>query len=185
MNSAIYAKNLDKDVRLALYGMLEYSRVKLFPRHKNISVKLHLREHVVDGETYIDEFDDRRNPRDFRIVIDPYKLAMDEYDRTLSDKEWFHKLLRTVAHEMIHVKQYLRRELTCKTKGLFWKGNAVDWSTELDYYNAPHEVEAYGREKALFLGYLVIWNQIKKLPPPTLMNIDTKVKDPLGRLCKW
>ena len=86
MNSAIYAKNLDKDVRLALYGMLEYSRVKLFPRHKNISVKLHLREHVVDGETYVDEFDDRRNPRDFRIVIDPYKLAMDEYDRTLKEE---------------------------------------------------------------------------------------------------
>ena len=59
MKTAIYAKNLEKDVRLALYGMLEYSRVKLFPRHKNISVKLHLREHVVDGETYVDELDDR------------------------------------------------------------------------------------------------------------------------------
>ena len=50
MKTAIYAKNLDKDVRLALYGIIEYSRVKLFPRHKNISVKLHLREHIVDGE---------------------------------------------------------------------------------------------------------------------------------------
>ena len=57
MKTAIYAKNLEKDVRLALYGMLEYSRVKLFPRHKNISIKLHLREHIVDGETIIDDFE--------------------------------------------------------------------------------------------------------------------------------
>ena len=181
MKTTIYAKNLDKDIRLALYGILSYSKVKLFPRHKNISVKLHLREHIVDGETYIDEFDDRRNPRDFRIVIDPYKLSVDDYDRTLSDLEWFHKLLRTVAHEMVHVKQYLRRELTYKTKGMFWKGNLVDWCTELDYYNAPHEVEAYGKEKALFFGYLALWNQFKKLPLPK-MNIDVTVKDPLGKL---
>ena len=43
MKTIIYAKSIDKDVRLALYGMLEYAAVKLFPRRmKNTSIKLHL-----------------------------------------------------------------------------------------------------------------------------------------------
>jgi hypothetical protein len=34
--------------------------------------------------------------------------------------------------------------------------------SEDEYYCSPHEVEAYGKEKWLQLGYTRIWNIIKK-----------------------
>ena len=184
MKTIIHAKSIDKKVRLALYGMLHHSATKLFSRRmKYVSIKLHLKHYVFDGVAMIEEDTKITNPRNFKIIIDPYRLEKDDWGRERNYSEWVSELLRTLAHEMVHVKQYLRRELTYKTKGMFWKGNLVDWCTELDYYNAPHEVEAYGKEKALFFGYLAIWNQFKKLPLPT-MNIDVTVKDPLGKLAQ-
>jgi hypothetical protein len=93
------------------------------------------------GECETLDEDERRYPRKFRIALKPVR-----------NKE---ELFMTLAHELVHVKQFACGELrflesTGKTK---WKGKHVN-DEELDYYDHPWEIEAYGREKGLFYRYV-------------------------------
>ena len=163
MKTIIHAKNIDKKVRLALYGMLHHSATKLFPRRmKYVSIKLHLKHHIYDGEAMIEEEYSDRNPKHFKIIIDPYRIAIDDWGRELNYSEWVSTLLRTLAHEMVHIKQYVMSELTFKREKMYWKNEVLGGMSEDEYYCSPHEVEAYGKEKWLQLGYTRIWNIIKK-----------------------
>ena len=62
-------------------------------------------------------------------------------------------LLETVAHEMVHVKQYAKDELHEYTmkKGHRYKGKF--FSDKLDYWDEPWEIEAHGRETGLFVRW--------------------------------
>ena len=164
MITIIHAKCIDEQVRLALYGMLQYSAMKLFPkRMKYVSIKLHLKHYEYEGEAMVEEDTKTTNPRKFKIVIDPYRLEKDDWGRELNYSEWVSKILRTLAHEMIHVKQYVMSELTFKREKMYWKNEIISsMSSEDEYYCSPHEVEAYGKEKWLQLGYTAIWNTIKE-----------------------
>jgi hypothetical protein len=162
MKTIIHAKAIDQKVRTALYGMLEFSAVKLFPRRmKNVSIKLHLKHYVYEGEAMIEEDTRIKNPRNFKIIIDPYRMEKDDWERELNYSEWVSKILRTLGHEMVHVKQYIMGELTFKRGALSWKKEKVGWMSEDEYYCSPHEVEAYGKEKWLQLGYTAVWNEIQ------------------------
>lgn len=50
-------------------------------------------------------------------------------------------LLTTVAHEMVHVKQYKTGQLT--------QTNEIN----IDYWDRPSEIEAHGRETGLFIRW--------------------------------
>ena len=163
MKTIIHAKSIDKKVRLALYGMLHHSATKLFPRRmKNVSIKLHLKHHINDGEAMIEEEYFDRNPKHFKIIIDPYRIAIDDWGRELNYSEWVSKILRTLAHEMVHIKQYVMSELTFKREKMYWKNEVLGGMSEDEYYCSPHEVEAYGKEKWLQLGYTAVWNKIER-----------------------
>lgn len=54
--------------------------------------------------------------------------------------------MRTLSHEFIHAKQFLRGELD--ETGLFWKGKNC---STMKYGTEPYEVEAYEGEDALFM----------------------------------
>ena len=83
-----------------------------------------------------------------------------ELDRTLSQR----KLLETLAHEMVHVKQYARRELHPVHQT--WCGKTYN-TDKVSYWDLTWEIEAHGREIGLFvrwaeannLGHLK-WTQI-------------------------
>ena len=64
----------------------------------------------------------------------------------LANTHNFHDVVETFCHEMVHVKQFLRKELS--SNGMRWKGlpnpNTKSPTTE------PHEVEAYKLEKVLY-----------------------------------
>jgi hypothetical protein len=49
-------------------------------------------------------------------------------------------MLTTLAHELVHVKQYVKKEMP---KDI----------TEGDYWDRPHEIEAHGRETGLFIRW--------------------------------
>jgi len=68
-----------------------------------------------------------------------------EIDSTLR----LRRLLETVAHEMVHVKQYARKELDHSTK---WQGKTVN-PTKVSYWDLPWEIEANGREIGLFVRW--------------------------------
>ena len=59
-------------------------------------------------------------------------------------------MLETVAHEMVHVKQYARRELSPDKHT--WMGKTYN-PAKVDYWDLPWEIEAHGREVGLFIRY--------------------------------
>lgn len=94
-----------------------------------------------DGHCY--PLDDERYPRLFYIGVNP--------------KMRRHKMLQCIAHEMVHVKQYARAELTNQLVTAKWKGKTFKITRSMeDYLNWPWEIEAYGRDRALYMFYQVL-----------------------------
>lgn len=113
---------------------------KFMPRMSDrIKVKIKFVTGLIDREfTYGDciwEDQDYR-PKEFTIRIDAGMSLR--------------KTLLTVAHEMVHVKQFAKNELKqmCYLKAHRWQGQYVPEGT--DYWDLPWEIEAHGREIGLF-----------------------------------
>ena len=83
--------------------------------------------------------DSNINPRSFTIELDK-KLAGSE-------------LIKTIAHEMVHLKQFAKGELKERFKPTYchiWHGDIVDVGLD-NFYEVPWEVEAREMEEDLFL----------------------------------
>jgi len=61
----------------------------------------------------------------------------------------FGNWLTTLAHEMVHLKQYLRKEIDWNLSA--WKGKDYDNS---DYWDAPWEIEARKFQTKLFNTFI-------------------------------
>ena len=165
MKTCIHAKGLDPTFRLAMYGMIEYSMTKLIPSkriRKSIEINVHMRTHEESGEAIIDEFADRRRPRSFRVIMDKSKMAINDSGEERTETELAIQILQTLGHELVHVKQYVKGELGTDRLGrLRYNGVHYDPQTLLDYFELPYEIEAYGREKGLLVGFLAIWKHLE------------------------
>jgi hypothetical protein len=62
------------------------------------------------------------------------------------------RTLETLAHEMVHVKQYVYGEI--EETLMAWKGKKYD-SDANDYYSWPWEIEAHGKELGLYSKFVV------------------------------
>lgn len=91
---------------------------------------------------------------DVSIELKRVKMA-DGYCMKVDDREWEieiskklkgEDLLTTVFHEMVHVKQGVRRE---------WEFDEVPYKTHEEYINLPWEVEAYQLQEEI----LEAWNR--------------------------
>lgn len=74
-------------------------------------------------------------------------------DSNLSD---FLKVL-SIMHEMVHVKQYAKGELTQSLKDCnLHKWNRSEWINEgkVSYWDLPWEIEAHGREKGMLISWM-------------------------------
>ena len=110
----------------------------------------------VQGEC-IDE-DGVRNPRWFTINL---RAGKDDEDP-----------IQTLAHEMVHVKQHAKNELQggimVPTKGGLamsskWMGELWKPGRKEDaYFDAPWEIEAYGREVGLYQRWVQHYNEKAK-----------------------
>ena len=94
---------------------------------RNVGVRVVIRRTMpVLGITIIDDYNESGLPRRFTIEMD--------------GKQDNEEKLRTLAHEMVHIKQYCKKELNEEmTK---WKGQSVD-SDNMDYDDQPWEIEAH------------------------------------------
>jgi len=87
---------------------------------------------------YLDTND---RPREFKILL----------KSSLSKPE----TLKTLAHELVHLKQFARGEM----KDYLLK-NATRWNKQtvfhenVDYWDYPWEIEAFGREIGLYAKYI-------------------------------
>jgi len=82
-----------------------------------------------------------------------YCLELDsnrEFELEIDKTQPLRRLLETVAHEMVHVKQYARRELHPATDN--WMGKTYN-PKKVSYWDLPWEIEAHGREVGLFIRY--------------------------------
>ena len=165
MEIKIHARNIDDKLRIALYAMTEFAMARLVPSKRlrnNVSINVHLKHHTEGGEAMLSEDANRYCPRDFKVIIDHHQAEIDDYGRTRTDTEWGHTILRTLAHELVHVKQYLVGDLTWRDKGMLWKGVMFAPEYLTDQLETPYEVEAYGKEKGLLISFFVKWKEIEQ-----------------------
>ena len=165
MEIKLYARNIDNKLRTALYAMTSFAMAELVPSKRlrnNISINVHLKHHEEDGEAMLEEYANRYRPRDFKVIVDHHRAEIDDYGRTRTDTEWGHTILRILAHELVHVKQYLVGDLSWRDKGMLWKGVmfAPEYLTE--QLKTPYEVEAYGKERGLLVSFFIKWKEIEE-----------------------
>jgi hypothetical protein len=92
-----------------------------------------------DGDCeYVDE---ESRPKEFLIrVNDSLKLS---------------KKLRTICHEMVHVKQYATGEMKYMWRpARHTKFQGTLYPDELEYWDSPWEIEAFGREPGLYTRWI-------------------------------
>lgn len=84
----------------------------------------------------------REEVRGYVSKIGPTGLCM-----IIDSSLGFERLLLTLAHEMVHVKQYAKGQVKNNSRGKvrFWMGKSV----KKDYYEQPWELEAFGKERIL------------------------------------
>jgi len=91
-----------------------------------------------------DYIEENYSPKFFQITL----------EKRLSKKE----SLLALAHEMVHLKQYAKGEMKDMRRPAHivkWLGEKYEIN-EIDYWEQPWEIEAYGREKGLYLKFMNI-----------------------------
>ena len=130
-------------------------------RHLVITLKFN--KHLdAFGYASIEKRNSKGAAREFLIELHPY----------ISGKE----ILKALAHEFVHVKQYVYEELN--EQQTEWQGEPFD-SDAVDYYELPWEIEAHGKEIGLFTNFAKkesLWNVLEGVNNP-----DTPVEPvPIG-----
>ena len=90
------------------------------------------------GSCEIYDYETSKKPREFQININPIIGAP--------------ALFRTLAHEMVHVKQFAYQQLSATLD--VWHNEEVD-SDNLDYWFHPWEIEAHGLEAGLIAKFSI------------------------------
>ena len=161
----LHSRNLNTKCKLAIYGMAEYALSTLIPSKRlrdNLMIDIHLKHHSNEGEAKLASGTNRYRPRAFKIILDHHRMETNEMTgETRTDMEWFVEILKTLAHEIVHVKQYVMGELRWRDAGLLYKGVNHDPENLMEYFELPYEIEAYGREKGLLYGFLKVWKNIE------------------------
>ena len=162
----LHARNINLKCKTAIFAMTEYALSTLIPSKRlrdNLMIDIHMKHHSNEGEAMLHEDTNRYRPRAFRIYLDHHRMEKNEMtgeERT--DMEWFVEILKTLAHELVHVKQYVLGELRSRDVGLLYKGINHEAMNLMEYFELPYEIEAYGREKGLLYGFMVTWSNIEK-----------------------
>jgi len=125
-------------------SMVDFCIKKMMPKMNNLNITIYLRKLKGDAYGYCladPEGDATRcdRPRDFELEIHKHMPLR--------------RILETIAHEMVHVKQYARGELYegSRIAKHRWQGKWLD--KDPDYWDQPWEIEAHGRECGLFVRW--------------------------------
>jgi len=125
---------------------LEFYASKLMSKRlsNKLFIEIEGRDGLIDG--YANALctweNDWYRPRDFHIEVNT--------DQKLEE------LFTTLAHEMVHVKQFARGEM----RDVFYPAKRTMWFKEsvsrdkTDYWDLPWEIEAHGRERGLFVRFV-------------------------------
>ena len=123
-------------------SIAEFCVEKLMPRITGLDIQITIKKFKEDSLGYAwpsDETEAYDRPRCFDIEV--------------HSKQSLRRFLETVAHEMVHVKQFAKGELYegIRVNKHRWLGEYVD--NDIDYWDLPWEIEAHGRECGLFIRW--------------------------------
>ena len=105
---------------------------------KNVTIRVIFTKYQsMLGETEIMDYNAKGEPREFALIL----------QKNIDKNE----TLKTLAHEMVHVKQYLYKELN--EQMTFWKKKKVSEEQYANYCDRPWEKEAYKVGDKLFEEY--------------------------------
>tara|TARA_A100000164_G_C21743311_1_gene693393 strand:+ start:464 stop:943 length:480 start_codon:yes stop_codon:yes gene_type:complete len=132
--------------RMYVESIAAFTLNHLMPRMKSIILNIQIKSFGKDetlGYCLPDDDADQDRPREFTIEI----------NRTSR----LRRMLETVAHEIVHAKQFARGELywSCVKGQNRWQGKWLSNSKKAvkDYWDNPWEIEAHGRECGLFVRW--------------------------------
>lgn len=112
-------------------------------RMQNLNITVRFQDNLKKDAAYCEWLDHNEKPRRFRIVID--------------SRMGRRKTLECLAHEIVHVKQYVKGELKDYIYGnhVRWRGQKMfyDENDDETYFDSPWEIEAYGRQIGLYVGF--------------------------------
>jgi len=108
---------------------------KHLPRHKLMIDIVHRSLMKYDCYGYLDASNYSR-PRNFTISL---HSKMKEID-----------YVKTLLHELVHLKQWVEGSLTLKSGRTYYKGKNV---SDIKYYEQPHELEAFKLQEELYRQY--------------------------------
>ena len=133
----------NKKQRKLIESVVDFLRPMYFDKYKTLSLEIAISRTIakdcgVDGicltfSTY--------RPREFEIGI----------SGLMSDND----MIKTVIHELVHVKQYVKGELIERTHGKYktiWKGKD---HSKTSYSRQPWEKQAYRLQESLYKKYML------------------------------
>ena len=135
-----------KKERELMYSLANFCVDKLMPRKKNLEVNIRIKRNLEETDGLL------------AGVVDTDDL--NTFDMDVESSMSLRKKLLSVAHEMVHVKQFTRKELE-HTNTVYvsrWLGKRIN-NTDNGYWDLPWEIEAYGRE----LGLFTMWVEEKNI----------------------
>jgi hypothetical protein len=157
MDISVYGTKNKKLIRDLSEAAEFYANILLDPRMvRSIELDIEI-ERSLEFEGMMISEDDKKNPRFFTIQL---RNKKDDDD-----------IFKTLAHEMVHLKQYAKNQLykkfapTKNKKGetlhTLWEGKS--WKpkrNEHKYFDSPWEVEAFGREVGMFHRWIEYKNYV-------------------------
>lgn len=114
------------------------------------------------GYATIEQNNTRKQPRRFLIEIHPGIEVKN--------------ILSTIAHEMVHVKQYIYGETNEQLSS--WRGKKIN-SDKIEYWTHPWEIDAYGREIGLITKFAVkekLWDVFEGFKNPDLPIVSVPIR---------
>jgi hypothetical protein len=134
-----------KSKRKLAEDAISFSIKHLIPRVRSLYIEIDLIYKLLDkeqvyGDCVNNDTNDGCNPKEFLIRV----------DSNLSTENF----LKTIFHEMIHVKQYVRKELYdyVRKPGCRWKKQYFEDKYD-DSHMTPWEIEAQKLENVLFSSF--------------------------------
>jgi hypothetical protein len=156
----------DKDFKPFVKGAVNFYAEQLIPSKRlrdNINLTIKFNEKLtVWAFASIEDYNASNKPRDFLIEIHPWIGAK--------------TILGTLAHEMVHIKQFVNLETNDTLSK--WKGSPID-SDSIDYYHHPWELEAYSLETGLFTKYAIknhLWEIFEDISNPDAPIVKEEIK---------
>lgn len=120
----------DKTLKTRVAKAVQISKRHLMPRIADVNVEIRFRDELGGFYGLCSAIDDK------------------EYLIEILNNGDTREMLSTIIHEMTHVKQYIRKELSGGVFGVYlWKGNII--KAEIDNAFTPWENEAYETETLL------------------------------------